>query len=397
MERALLWPRSPRATRWLDLALCAGAVAVGLGGQVAASSGVAVSSSPLQPVATVGAIGAGVALGWRRSRPLLTLGLIVVLVIVVAGASPPGLYGVQVALVVAVACFALGAWSEHRRAVIAAGAALVGVTVLGAAGEGGGWAASLAIALALIALPIVAGVAARARRRELEEVETRLAEAERRQGERELLAIQEERTRIARELHDVVAHHVSLIGVQAGAARATLGTSPEATRDALAAIEESSRAAVGEMRQLVDVLQPMDAGDRSPQPGLGDLGALIDRWRAAGVAVTLDTADVGELAPTLSLSCYRVVEEALTNVARHSSARRASVAVRPTASTIEIAVVDPGPAVAADAAPDGDRRGGRGLVGMAERAALFGGTVAAGPTTDGGFAVLASLPRVAPA
>jgi signal transduction histidine kinase len=301
---------------------------------------------------------------------------------------------VQVALAIAVACFAIGAWSEHRRAVAASGAALVVVTVLGSAADGGGWVAALAISLALVALPIVAGVAARARRRELEEVEARLVDAERRQDEREQLAVQAERNRIARELHDVVAHHVSLIGVQAGAARATLGTSPDATRRALAAIEESSRAAVGEMRQLVEVLQPLDAADRAPQPGLGELGGLVERWRAAGVAVTLDTADVGEVAPTLSASSYRVIEEALTNVARHSTARRASVAVRPTTSTIEIAVLDPGPAVVAPRPPEERPRRGRGLVGMAERAALFGGSVAAGPTADGGFAVLASLPRV---
>ena len=393
MERALLWPRSVRAGRWLDGGLCASVAAVGIGGQIAASAGLAVDSSPVRPSTVLAAIATGAVLWWRRGRPLTTVGVLVVFVVVAAGISPPGLYGAQVALAFVVASYALGSWCERRWAVLAVGTALVAITVLGAAGNGGGIAAAAAVALALLALPIVAGVAARSRRRELEEVEARLAESEHRQEERARLAIEDERNRIARELHDVVAHHVSLIGVQAGAARASLGTSPEATRQALSAIEESSRTAVGEMHQLVEVLRPLDGADRAPQPGLYDLAGLVGRWREAGFTVSLDQAPLHGVAPTLGLSCFRIVEEALTNVARHSLARTATVAVRDLGPSIEVSVRDPGPA-APPPHPVGG--GGRGLAGMAERATLFGGSVAAGPTSDGGFAVVACLPRVGP-
>jgi signal transduction histidine kinase len=322
---------------------------------------------------------------------LTVLGVLVAIVVVAGGAVPPGLFGAQVAVAALIACFAAGAWSEKRVAMVVIVAALFAVTVLGSVGSGTSWIPAIAVAATLLVLPVVAGSAARSGRRYVEEVEARLADAESRQDERALLAIQEERTRIARELHDVVAHHVSLIGVQAGAARASLdASSPERTRDALAAIEVSSREAVGEMHQLVDVLRPLDGQGRQPQPGLHDLDRLVARWRDAGYAIAVDAPDLGVVAPTLSLSCYRVVEEALTNVARHSRARSVHVALRPTPAAIEVLVHDPGPPE-----PRPSSGGGRGLVGMAERAALFGGTVAAGPTADGGFSVLALLPRPA--
>jgi signal transduction histidine kinase len=390
------WPPSTRIQRTLDVGVAAATAILGLALLVAGSSGVDVVAGPLRPSTVVLAIAAGAVLTWRRSRPLTVVGLLVVVVVVAAGVAPPGLAGLQVVLAFVVAAYALGSWSEHRAALAVVGTVLVAATVWGQVADGSSILVGAAVALTLLALPIVAGTAARARRRELEEVSRRLVESEARQEERALLAIQDERNRIARELHDVVAHHVSLIGVQAGAARASLGSSPERTRDALAAIEQSSREAVGEMHQLVDVLQPRDEPNRAPQPGLADLDELVGRWRAVGYAIAFDpevARSVGEVAPTLSLSCYRLVEEALTNVARHSQARSASVAVRPGPGTIEVAVLDPGPPSAAATTDAGmARAGGRGLVGMAERAALFGGRVAAGPTPEGGFAVVASMP-----
>ena len=400
MSRSVPWPQSVRVTSWLDLVLCAAVFATGVAGQVAATNGAAVDSGPADVVLVLLAGVVSAILWWRRTHPFATLSAAVVIVVVAATVSPPGLFGVQIGLVFVIACFALGAWSERRRLVVVVGALLVLVTVGGSAGNGGGLLPATAVALALVALPIVAGTAARSRRRYLDEVERRLAEAERGQEERARLAIQEERTRIARELHDVVAHHVSLIGVQAGAARASLGSSPDLTREALASIERSSRAAVGEMRQIVDVLAPLDPASRSPQPSLVDLDELVGRWRDAGYRIAVDVdADVGSVPPALSSSCYRVVEEALTNVARHSRARSVSVQVRPLSGGLEVAVHDPGPGEAhppTSSAADLPPAGGRGLVGMAERSALFGGSLAAGPTPDGGFLVVASMPGVEP-
>jgi signal transduction histidine kinase len=236
------------------------------------------------------------------------------------------------------------------------------------------------------------GYAARVRRQYLEAVEARLAAAEhdREETARRLLA--EERARLARELHDVVAHHVSLIGVQAGAARLSLGGPTENTANALAAIEQSSRSAVGEMRHLLEALRDGAAGNEPhPQPGLHQLHDLLGRWRAAGYQLDTNTTavDLDGLAPTLSLSCYRIVEESLTNVARHSQARRVHVVVAVSSSDVRIAVADPGPPVTVG---PGDG-GGRGLLGIAERAALFGGVARCGPQPGGGFAVEAVLPR----
>ena len=187
-----------------------------------------------------------------------------------------------------------------------------------------------AAALVLVALPWVAGQAARSRRLYLEQVERRLVEAERDRDARAQRAALDERRHIARELHDVVAHHVSLIGVQAGAARVALGAGPDSTREALLAIERSSRSAVGEMRHLLDVLRADGgAAELESQPGLGRLDELIANFGDAGLQVTLRAdGPLRGLSPLVDLCCYRIVEEALTNVTRHSTAAVATVDIR---------------------------------------------------------------------
>jgi signal transduction histidine kinase len=269
--------------------------------------------------------------------------------------------------------------------------ALMALAVVGAVHDGGGVAASFAYSFALVALPAVLGYATRTRRQYLAEVEARLAAAERDRDERARVAVVEERQRIARELHDVVAHHVSLIGVQAGAARTALTSSPERAAAALSAIEESSRAAVGEMRQLLDVLAPRD-GLAPPQPDLAAVPVLVDRWRASGVRVDAQlTGDPSTVAPTVSACAYRIVEEALTNVARHSAAMEVTVRVR-IDQVVHVEVSDPGPRRSVPSAPSA----GRGLTGMRERVELCGGTLEAGPVPDGSFRVVATM-RAVPA
>ena len=197
----------------------------------------------------------------------------------------------------------------------------------------------------------------------------------------------------------MVAHHVSLIGVQAGAARIAMDRSPERAIAALASIEESSREAVQEMRHLLDALRPLTTDDpRAPQPALERLPALVERVRAVGYEISLEI-DGGDRGGTLlseaaSLSAYRVVEEALTNVTRHSLATRAYVRVHTTAGVLTVDVGDPGPARPHDpGARPNELRGGRGRQGMQERVAIFGGTLQTGPTPDGGFRVVATFPR----
>lgn len=201
-------------------------------------------------------------------------------------------------------------------------------------------------------------------------------------------ALAEERARIARELHDVIAHSVSVMGVQAGAARALLDRDLDAARDALRAVETSARSSVDELQRLLTVLRGAGpaGGDRAPQPGLGELPELIDRMRAAGMPVELSMRVVDPLPAGVELAAYRIAQEALTNVLKHADAP-ATVAIEHDHGQLRIEVRDTGPGPSAGSNP-----GGHGLVGMRERAALYGGTVRAGAHPDGGFVVHACLP-----
>ncbi|THA23499.1 sensor histidine kinase [Streptomyces sp. RKND-216] len=202
----------------------------------------------------------------------------------------------------------------------------------------------------------------------------------------------EERLRIARELHDVLAHSVSVINVQAGVGLALLDSDPEQARSALTTIKSASKEALGEVRQVLDTLRTPGAAPRAPAPGLERLPELAEHAAGAGLRVTTET--VGEavpLPPGADLAAFRIVQEALTNVVRHSAARTARVRLVHGPGTLEITVDDDGPPSGADG-PDGGTSGGNGLAGMRERAAVLGGGIEAGPRPDGGFRVRAVLP-----
>lgn len=217
----------------------------------------------------------------------------------------------------------------------------------------------------------------------------RAHEAESSARERELVAIAQERARIARELHDIVAHSVGVIVVQAGAAQQVVEEDPEFARRALATIRETGSSALVEMRRMVTVLRDAEsAGDLSPQPGVAALGDLVDAAREAGLEVDLTTTGAPrELPAGLDLTAYRIVQEALTNVRRHSEATKAGVAIGYRPDALEIRVADTGPPRPVPV----EVGSGNGLVGMRERAALFGGHVEAGRGADG-FTVRAVLP-----
>lgn len=214
-----------------------------------------------------------------------------------------------------------------------------------------------------------------------------LARWERRARESAAAAAAEERGRIARELHDIVAQAVSMMVVQAGAAEQTVDDDPELTRRALGTIRETGVAALAEMRRLVAVLREADAkGELHPQPGLSVVPALIDDCRSSGLRATLEvTGERRELPAGVDLAAYRIVQEALTNTRRHARASQVSVVVAYAPDEVAIDVVDDG--IGAD-----DARGGHGMVGMRERAALYGGRVDARTVNGSGFAVRAVLP-----
>jgi signal transduction histidine kinase len=206
-------------------------------------------------------------------------------------------------------------------------------------------------------------------------------------------AVAEERARIARELHDVVGHSVSVMTVQASAVRRRLHPDQTVERDALETVESVGREALAEMRRMVAVLRSGDEeapSDRQPPPGLGQIERLADKFREAGLPVSVSVTGASrELAPGLDLTAYRIVQEGLTNTLRHAAGPRgAEVAIAYTQGSLELAVRDDGTA----AAPFEDEADGHGLLGMRERVAVYGGSLVAGPRPEGGFELLASLP-----
>jgi signal transduction histidine kinase len=198
-------------------------------------------------------------------------------------------------------------------------------------------------------------------------------------------AVAAERARIARELHDIVAHHLSVVVLQAAGARA----SGKPADRALQKIERSGREALTEMRRLLSVLrEPREEVGLHPQPGVGELAALAESVRAAGLSVDLVVdGDHGALPAAVDVSAYRIVQEALTNVLKHAGPAHAEVAVGCADGAVMIEVTDDGPGAAAVG-----EAGGQGLTGMRERVAIFGGELRAGPRPGGGYAVRARLP-----
>jgi signal transduction histidine kinase len=202
-------------------------------------------------------------------------------------------------------------------------------------------------------------------------------------------AAAQERARIARELHDVVAHHVSMVAVQAETARLTTEGMPPEGRDRLAAIGDTARDALTEMRRLLGVMRTDAPGEAelAPQPGLARLEELLDDARAAGTDVRLHVdGDPVALPPGVDLTAYRVVQEALTNARRHAPGAAVEVDIHYRDESLRVRVRDDGPG------PSGTGDGGHGLVGMHERVAMVGGTLRVGPGESSGFAVQADLP-----
>jgi signal transduction histidine kinase len=244
---------------------------------------------------------------------------------------------------------------------------------------------------AVIALPCLLGVAIRSLRGRERELAKRATELQREREEKARRAVFEERVRIARELHDVVAHHVSVMGIQAGAARRVLDRHPEKATGVLSSIEASSRQAVVELHRLLGFLRRSGEEDRfGPQPGLAQLQDLIEQVGRGALAVDLVIeGDPRPLPPTLDVSAYRIVQEALTNSLKHSGGAAAAVRVRYLPTSLEIEVLDDGKAGSGDS---GGGVRGQGLIGMRERASLHGGRLSVGPRPGGGFAVRASFP-----
>jgi signal transduction histidine kinase len=246
------------------------------------------------------------------------------------------------------------------------------------------WGAAIVIVLVVLVGDTIAR--RRQSRREIAEQE-QLAEIER--GRRSVL---EERARIAREMHDVVAHHMSMIAVQAETAPYRVAGLPDTAREELATIATSARSALADMRRLLGVLRAEnDEALRAPQPGLGDVPDLVATATRAGVPVELDMPPADGIPEAVSLAAYRIVQEALANAARHAPGGPVRIAGRLAGQRLELAIRN-GPAVPGIDPPPAAAGAGHGVVGMRERATLLGGTLAAGRDPDGGYTVTAVLP-----
>jgi signal transduction histidine kinase len=322
----------------------------------------------------------------RRRHPLLTLGLILgaLLVAAVLGSS------VLVRPLVLVGVYTVAArmpWRISLPLSIASLAVLVAGAVISR--EGLTFAESVATLVPLGAAYVV-GIYTRTRVAYVDSLRAQAHQATREQELRAQQAVAEERVRIARELHDVVAHHLSLITVQAGALQTQL---PEdhPGHETAATMARTGRQAMDEMRRMLGLLRlgTADAPGHAPQPGIAEIPTLVAQARAAGVDVELVIdASAGRPIPVgVDLSAFRIVQEAVTNVMRHASDAHCRVRVHVGDDALELRITDDGPS-------DGDAvtGAGHGLVGMRERVALFGGELFAGPVPGGGFAVRATLP-----
>ena len=288
-----------------------------------------------------------------------------------------------------IALYTVAAHCERRVALTAAAATGVALVVPAVAGKGVASPGFAAAMYAAFAVAWALGDNLRTRRAYLVEVEARAERLEREREERARRAVAAERARIARELHDVISHNVSVMVVQAAAARDVFARRPDRAHEALGSIESIGREALVELRRLLGVVSTDDDGDRagfSPQPGLARLPELVEQVGAGGLKVGLSVTGVPRDLPAgVDLSAFRIVQEALTNTLKHAHASRAEVSVRYTDAGLEIEVLD-------DGAGNGGPGGGRGIVGMRERAVLLGGELSAGPRPAGGFQVRARMP-----
>jgi signal transduction histidine kinase len=322
----------------------------------------------------VSAVASG-SLLWRRTRPLVILGLLMALEVLPSSIAPP-----DSTFAIPFALYSAGRYGENDRwnfLLLAAAVVIVSIPTYVDNED------VAEFALAVISMFGIWYAGRRVRFRG-----ERLAEREELRHEEALRTVVEERTRIARELHDVVAHRVSLMTVQAGAARTIATDDPEKAAEAMGAVEQAGREVLGELRHLLGVLRPDAEGDLFPQPGLINIPHLVDEFNEAGLEVTLSVhGEEVELPVRVELAVYRIVQEALTNALRHAGPdARAMVRLETNGEGVRIEVTDDG----IGASPGVN--GGHGIVGMQERAQLLGGSFHAGPGRRGGYSVSAYLP-----
>jgi signal transduction histidine kinase len=373
------------SARALDLLIVAAIATLAMGETWSEGLSPYVASIPL------GLVQAG-ALAWRRTAPLAALAIALGALIAQTAAGVSFHTPVYPIVVGLVALYSLGQYAAWKPATLGLAGAFLGlfIAILFAESNGEPYAPSdLGFIAFLMAAPWLVGQTLHGRTREV----TRLTEQTRELERQRQAAIQQERARIARELHDVIAHSLSVMVVQAGAAEAVTVQSPERAAASLRAVQETGRQALSDMARLLGILR--HGGEElglQPQPGTAELTHLVQQTCDAGVPVVLTVeGPIRPLPAAVELSAYRIVQEALTNVRKHALGARASVRLCYGPVALELEVTDDG------AGGHKGPGGGHGLIGMGERVQLFGGNLEAGPLPGGGFRVRAILPLESPA
>jgi signal transduction histidine kinase len=341
-------------------------------------------------------IAGSLSLFWRRRAPIAVLGIVNAVLITMYLRE----YGAFVAVLGLPALYAVAAHEENRRrawwAMITASVALLlaaGVSVLDTE-DGFAYFTALSV-MAFLAAAIAAGVLIRNRERIFVDAERRAAAAEADRLAEAERAVASERSRIAREMHDVVAHSMSVIAVQAAAGREIAHANPDKAAEVFARIETVGRESLAELRRMLGVLRDTGDGEASlsPQPGIADIAAAVAQSSASGVATELIIdGNQRAVAPGIELAVYRIVQEALTNVRKHAGPTAAvtvRIAYEPHGLVVD--VTDDGRGAATSLSRSGS---GQGLIGMRERVEIYGGVFTAGPRPGGGYAVRAVLPIV---
>jgi len=365
---------------------------------VLVAAGFAVGSALLADARTLGTVGYGLlivgaaALLVRRTHPVAALAGTVIPAFAYDLLNFPG--GLCT-IAVGVALYSVADAGHVRTgigAIVAVVGGFLGIGVVFGRGHVFDLVTALWFAGWLVA-SLILGETTRSRRAYLEEVEQRAIEAERTREDEARRRAGEERIRIARELHDILAHRISMISVQSGVGAHLMDRDPDQARRALVAVNQASKEALQELRATLGLLRQVDAPEpRSPAPGLAQLEGVMASASAAGVEVRLDVSGRPRDLPTgVDLAAYRIVQESLTNVIRHARAATARIAIAYRRTEVVIEVEDDGRGV-----DEGEGEpvagGGNGLIGMRERATALGGELEAGPLAGGGFRVLARLP-----
>jgi len=326
-------------------------------------------------------------LAFRRRFPLGVLLLVMGAALAQSVADPDADVAGVLIVAIIVASYSVAAHSGRRAAVVGGAAGLA--ALCGSVHLQGGGIGNYIFAAAIFAGAWLAGFVLRGRRLQSEALQRRTVALEQDQEARARAAVDAERARIARDLHDAVAHSVSVIVVQAGAERLALPPEATSTRDVLRSIEETGRQALVEMRRLVEMLRQDDEElALAPQPSLAHLELLVQQVREAGLPVELSIeGEPRTLPPGVDLSAYRIVQEALTNALKHAGPARAHVTLRYAPDELELEIADDGAGSSSRA-----HGGGHGLVGMRERVAVFGGVLEADRRIEGGYRLRATLP-----